>query len=653
MSETKELLRRGVDGFEPTPDAFERLLARRDRKQRNQRVAAGVFGIAVFALAAIGFGRLLGSGSTPAVDPDSPFLGTWISTSDADGGTQTMTVRVSADGVVQIVVTDDIATVCSGTPSTMTGTGRIEGTTRLVIPAPEYTCDDGSEPQAVSGPPLQEQLRNLTFVLDAGTETLTDTFGGVWLREGAEDGVEPLEGLDAPWDPSRFGGTWESTPADTGFLGTWESTDIDGSSLLLGIRVSEDASDTFEILLLDGAETCPSFYGPIPPDGPITMIGVGRVEGREMAIDSQTWFCEAAGGPDVVTGDASLQIAAAHTPLVHDPETDTLVGPTGRPPGAPSWMQGRGVVWHRRPPGSDPIGVPFWGVWPQSSLEEAEEAQRRADAGDPAFTWQLAPELAAPPEGETFQFPYVFPEEPAAANGAEILARFSRDVLGWERYVTVARRDPWNSGEAGWTFVWIRCGPGTNPLYPDDPNGGDCPPTIGDTHYQTVSLMVTQPVGSGPTGIWVVAGWTELAPSEEPASDLRYHEWVSRQYEQVAPPTEAELVEALAAFLSARVAGEGAEAYLTEDYYWWRPRPRVPLLYATTEGHRYERFEIGSVEGPRWPAGVYTVTVRLFARGGEDVVEQEFAVWPGSRGQLTMDIPWRGGTTENGVDLTP
>lgn len=78
-----------------------------------------------------------------------------------------------------------------------------------------------------------------------------------------------------------------------------------------------------------------------------------------------------------------------------------------------------------------------------------------------------------------------------------------------------------------------------------------------------------------------------------------------------------------------------ADAYLTEGF--WPPRPSVPLLYATTKGHRYERFEIGSVEAPAWPAGVYQVTVRLFARGGKDVMEETLFVWLGSRGQLTMD----------------
>ncbi len=124
-------------------------------------------------------------GPVPAADPRSSFLGTWSSASDADGGIQTMTVRISADGAVEIVVSDDIASVCSGTPSTMTGTGRIEGGTQLVIPAPVYMCDDGSVPQPLSGPPLQEQLRNLTYVHDAQAENLTDNFGGVWLREVA------------------------------------------------------------------------------------------------------------------------------------------------------------------------------------------------------------------------------------------------------------------------------------------------------------------------------------------------------------------------------------------------------------------------------------------------------------------------------------
>jgi hypothetical protein len=74
VSETKELLRPGVGDFEPTPDALERVLVRRDRRRRNQRVAAGVVGIAIFALVAFGFVRLLGSerGQTTGPATSSP-----------------------------------------------------------------------------------------------------------------------------------------------------------------------------------------------------------------------------------------------------------------------------------------------------------------------------------------------------------------------------------------------------------------------------------------------------------------------------------------------------------------------------------------------------------------------------------------------------
>ena len=96
MNETKELLRRGVGEFEPMPDAFDRVLARRDRRHRNQRVAAGVVGIAVIALVAIGFVRLFGSERTPATDPQSPFLGVWVPDS-VDDPTQTMIVGLASE----------------------------------------------------------------------------------------------------------------------------------------------------------------------------------------------------------------------------------------------------------------------------------------------------------------------------------------------------------------------------------------------------------------------------------------------------------------------------------------------------------------------------------------------------------------------------
>jgi hypothetical protein len=422
-------------------------------------------------------------GSGPSADPRSSFQGTWVSTSDSDGGTQIMTVRFSADGAVDIVVLDDVATVCSFTPSTMTGTGRVEGDS-LVIPAPDYRCDDGSEPQAVSGPPLDEQLRNWTLARDPERDILTDGFGGLWLREGAE----------------------------------------------------------------------------VPSPGP-TIAGT-------------TW-------------------------------------------------------------------------WPQTSLEEVREAQKLADAGDPLYTWQVDPELAADAE----------PWE------AEIFARFLRQELGWEEFRTGFSIQGYGSmGEGGGMYdgvLFIRCAPGrTNHLYPkaypempSEVRG--CAPTIDDFRYETVRFTVEQPARRGPSGIWVVTGW-ELLQSAEPGSTFEhlYPDFDQRQVEQTAPPSDAEVTELLKAFLGARVDGEGAEKYLHRHEAEGPPSPDevVPILYATTGGAPYERYEIDRLQGPEWPSGWIDFRIRLFAEDGT-VVEQSFAVVRQEDGRLglvygspTSPIP----TTENG-----
>jgi hypothetical protein len=455
MSEYTQLFERAAARY-PEPElSTEGLLLRGDRRRRNQRVAAGVLGIAVFALVAIGFVRLFGSEGTPATDPDSPFEGTWVST-DADGSTQTMTVQISADDAVEIVVTDDVATVCSGTPSTMTGTGRIEGDTALVIPAPVYSCDDGREPEAVSGPPLQEQLRNLTFVLDAGAETLTDNLGSVWLREGAE---EPL----------------------------------------------------------------------------------------------------ASGG-----------------------------------------------------------------MWPQTTLKEVRQAQERADAGDPDYTWQVGAQMV---EGD-----------PNNQVELELIDRFLREVLGWETYLFYAGGtfSDWAGTGDGWVEGtvtgqgYLRCAPGrTNPMYPPQPDseepGESCAPTLDDLRYETVSLDLAQLDRQGRDGIWVVSGWRLTAP-----------------FAQADPAVvEAQGRERLEEFLAARIAGNGAEGYVQVFHY-----VDVPLLYATTSGAPYERYEIERSGAPRWPDGSITFSARLFADGDATVIEQEIRWDQG--GGLSLDA---NATTENGQPI--
>ena len=80
MPETRLLLERVMERVELRQFTLEGFHDRRDHKRRNQRIRAGVLGISVFALAAIGLVRLLGSEPIPADQPSSAFVGTWTST---------------------------------------------------------------------------------------------------------------------------------------------------------------------------------------------------------------------------------------------------------------------------------------------------------------------------------------------------------------------------------------------------------------------------------------------------------------------------------------------------------------------------------------------------------------------------------------------
>jgi hypothetical protein len=87
------------------------------------------------------------------------------------------------------------------------------------------------------------------------------------------------------------------------------------------------------------------------------------------------------------------------------------------------------------------------------------------------------------------------------------------------------------------------------------------------------------------------------------------------------PPLDPDDTLLLEAFLDARLAGGGAEHYLISEAV-----SVPPLMYATTEGIAYERYEIEPVLGyPLTPPGTPTVEVRLFAEDGT-IVAQVFGV---------------------------
>jgi hypothetical protein len=274
------------------------------------------------------------------------------------------------------------------------------------------------------------------------------------------------------------------------------------------------------------------------------------------------------------------------------------------------------VVDQTTVPTSTTLQTPTDVLWPQPSLEEVEEAQELADAGDPDYTWQLEPSLE---DGLL---------DGSDLDNPEIFARFLREELGWEE----SYRQPgpgFGSGPFGPTVIltYLRCAPGQiNPIYPNDPNGGSCAPTIDELRYETVEVTVAQPVRSDSTGIWVVTQWETVEPVE-----------------QVVPLPDAEATAMLEAFLQARVDGEGAEQYFGGG------GGTAPLLYATSNGAPYQRYEYEVVSGPEWPDDPIRFEVRLFAEDGQTVVEQAFSVERDADGRWGLENDQE--AVENGQTL--
>jgi hypothetical protein len=93
-----------------------------------------------------------------------------------------MEVVAQPDGTYHVKIRDDDASVCGGVSSTMTGVAEVRERGTLVIEQPDYVCDDGSQAQTLSGPPLEEVLRDLTIFNDIGRDGLRDSLGLVWTR---------------------------------------------------------------------------------------------------------------------------------------------------------------------------------------------------------------------------------------------------------------------------------------------------------------------------------------------------------------------------------------------------------------------------------------------------------------------------------------
>jgi hypothetical protein len=350
-------------------------------------------------------------------------------------------------------------------------------------------------------------------------------------------------------------------PTEEAFVGVWTSVDAEGNARLLHVRGPVDGSGPdHEIhLYVDDAAACGG--------GVATGSGIGAVADEQMTITSQTLTC--ADGTPIDVDDVRLD---------YDRQRDALVDSLGA-----SWIR---PLAHARDPDPQSSGGPDAGIWPQSTVEEAVEAQRLADAGDPRYTWQRDDHGGGVTDGQ--QVALAFVDERL---GLDYLDYFEPAVPGRGAYGAFI------------TFTFALCEPGPNPAYPSMP---DCAPADGD-RFSAIDVTVEQLARGGPRGIWVVTGWG--------SSDFR----------QAAPPSGDEVRRLFESYLGARLAGSGAEAYLTSSSAgYWEDRL---YLYTTSGGSPFVGFEI-DVSEPEWPSGWVYATVRLTARDGTVVEESDYRVGP-------------------------
>jgi hypothetical protein len=298
MTSDSSLVERQMADVELRPFTLDEFHRRRHRKQRNRRIAIALTGLALVVAAISGVLHTLGM-DDEAVDTDivgpmpSPFEGTWTS-ADRDGSSQTLEIRRTDGDVHEVVLRDDSAAPCSGTPSTETGSGQVRRVTELVT-ALALTCDDGR-------PPSGEALAHLTFVHDPATDELTDSIGVVWLPEG-RSGAAALEG------PSPFEGSWVVGRAGQYFPDSLE------------IRVIGD-NDLHEVVTLK-AET-PQCAG-----GASTMRGTGRRESPvELAVVVDL-TCDDGSPPVPQSPQEEGMLDDLGITFTHDPVTDELLGSLG------------------------------------------------------------------------------------------------------------------------------------------------------------------------------------------------------------------------------------------------------------------------------------------------------------------------------------
>jgi hypothetical protein len=249
-----------------------------------------------------------------------------------------MTIRPAEDGALHIVLHDDSSVRCSdrqtrtygvSTPSTLTGTGRLEGPTTLVVPSPVLACVgvDGREKPGFSGFPEERGRTSYTLVLDLATGRLFDNLGVAWHRGAPENGADTTtEGSvrTGPGTYAMLGGevTFHAVPEGRPWIDHLEAY-LDPRLFFLlgepGFGLPDDAS--IEIL----ANPLPEATCAAPPGVPGSAEAVVRAIRSNPDLETTVPVGANVGGIDALRLDVAAVPGASTCPRVGGPEVSVPV----------------------------------------------------------------------------------------------------------------------------------------------------------------------------------------------------------------------------------------------------------------------------------------------------------------------------------------
>jgi WD40 repeat protein len=327
MSDVRTTLERGVGGATPPPDGFERMLRRRDRKRRNQRISAGVVGIAVFVAAVwvVTTGGSFNRTQQPAVQPTpTPPAGTAPETTgylvDLNTGEMTQLPKSISGGELYAVSPD--GTMVAYTSGDDTGTPQVfiaslDGTDVQQVThdqrgalAPDWS-PDGAAIAYTSGDGDLNNIFNV-FVLDLATGEASQVTN------------------EKPPTETCYGGTAGTACAPLG--AAFPQFSPDGASILYNVhRVGHydvrivPVTGGKSVLLVDGGTG-----GTLSPDGSTLAVACDNPFGGPLTIEPGICIAHADGTNLRALVSGSLLFGPKWSPDgTRIAYNDQAAGPTG------------------------------------------------------------------------------------------------------------------------------------------------------------------------------------------------------------------------------------------------------------------------------------------------------------------------------------